>query len=117
MKPIQRAVIPLALSGKDVVGVAPTGSGKTLAFLVPAFVHAAGQPAPRGVVDGPIALVLAPTRELAIQIGDVADKLLGCKRWGGKGGGKGAGGETLSSIVLYGGSRRADRFPLGWVKK
>jgi ATP-dependent RNA helicase DDX5/DBP2 len=54
---------------------------------------------------------LAPTRELAIQIGEVADKLLGkWSRHGGKGGGKGWGQEeSMSSIVLYGGSRREDQ--------
>jgi ATP-dependent RNA helicase DDX5/DBP2 len=51
----------------DVVGLAETGSGKTLAFVLPAIVHIQAQPKlERG--DGPIALVLAPTRELACQI-------------------------------------------------
>eukprot|EP00928_Gymnodinium_smaydae_P063757 TRINITY_DN47254_c0_g1_i1.p1 TRINITY_DN47254_c0_g1~~TRINITY_DN47254_c0_g1_i1.p1 ORF type:complete len:720 (-),score=112.43 TRINITY_DN47254_c0_g1_i1:47-2143(-) len=104
LKPIQRAVLPLALRGKDLVGVAPTGSGKTLAFLVPAIVHANGQPPPRRVSDGPIALVLAPTRELAIQIGGVADGLL-------RNGGRGR-TTNLTSIVLYGGSRRADQLQM-----
>jgi superfamily II DNA/RNA helicase len=53
------------------VGVAKTGSGKTLAYLLPAFIHIKHQPAlSRG--DGPICLVLAPTRELAQQIYEVA---------------------------------------------
>ena len=57
----------MALSGRDMVGVAETGSGKTLAFLMPAIVHINAQPLlNRG--DGPIVLVLAPTRELANQI-------------------------------------------------
>lgn len=55
------------LSGHDLIGIAETGSGKTLAFLLPAIVHINAQAAvKRG--DGPIALVLAPTRELAMQI-------------------------------------------------
>eukprot|EP00490_Sorites_sp_Unknown_P004436 CAMPEP_0114694474 /NCGR_PEP_ID=MMETSP0191-20121206/70218_1 /TAXON_ID=126664 /ORGANISM="Sorites sp." /LENGTH=485 /DNA_ID=CAMNT_0001989401 /DNA_START=90 /DNA_END=1548 /DNA_ORIENTATION=- len=64
--PIQVQGWPIALSGKDMVGIAETGSGKTLAFLLPAIVHINAQPElERG--DGPIVLVLAPTRELALQ--------------------------------------------------
>ena len=58
---------PMGLSGRDMVAVAETGSGKTLSFLLPAFIHIQAQPAIR-YGDGPIALVLAPTRELAKQI-------------------------------------------------
>lgn len=58
---------PVALSGRDCVCVADTGSGKTLAYTLPALVHIAAQPSLRRG-DGPIALVLAPTRELAVQI-------------------------------------------------
>ncbi|OZJ02065.1 hypothetical protein BZG36_04970, partial [Bifiguratus adelaidae] len=58
---------PMALSGRDVVGIASTGSGKTLAYCLPAIVHINAQPVlQRG--DGPIVLILAPTRELAVQI-------------------------------------------------
>eukprot|EP00450_Noctiluca_scintillans_P008390 CAMPEP_0194503088 /NCGR_PEP_ID=MMETSP0253-20130528/28185_1 /TAXON_ID=2966 /ORGANISM="Noctiluca scintillans" /LENGTH=482 /DNA_ID=CAMNT_0039345339 /DNA_START=72 /DNA_END=1520 /DNA_ORIENTATION=- len=65
--PIQVQGWPIALAGKDMVGIAETGSGKTLAFLLPAIVHINAQPyLSRG--DGPIVLVLAPTRELACQI-------------------------------------------------
>jgi len=64
---IQSQGWPMALSGRDMVGIAQTGSGKTLSFLVPAVVHIVAQPElKRG--DGPIALILAPTRELAVQI-------------------------------------------------
>merc|ERR1719265_1111176 len=65
--PIQSIGWPAALSGRDMVGVAQTGSGKTLAYLVPALVHIAAQPKLEPG-DGPIGLVLAPTRELAMQI-------------------------------------------------
>jgi len=65
--PIQAQGWPMALSGRDVVGVAQTGSGKTLAFIIPAVMHIMGQP-PLERGDGPIALVVAPTRELACQI-------------------------------------------------
>ena len=64
---IQMQGWPVALSGHDLIGIAETGSGKTLAFLLPAIVHINAQPALRRG-DGPIALVLAPTRELAVQI-------------------------------------------------
>lgn len=65
--PIQCQGWPMALSGRDMVGVAETGSGKTLAYILPAIVHINAQPSLRPG-DGPIALVLAPTRELAMQI-------------------------------------------------
>ncbi|KAL7421118.1 ATP-dependent RNA helicase dbp2 [Cryptotrichosporon argae] len=65
--PIQCQAWPMALSGRDVVAVAETGSGKTISFALPAMVHINAQPllAPG---DGPIVLILAPTRELAVQI-------------------------------------------------
>ena len=64
---IQSQGWPMALSGRDVVGIAETGSGKTLTYCLPGIVHINAQPllAPG---DGPIVLVLAPTRELAVQI-------------------------------------------------
>eukprot|EP00127_Corallochytrium_limacisporum_P001138 Clim_evm1s42 gene=Clim_evmTU1s42 len=63
---IQSQTWPIALSGKDMVGIAATGSGKTLAFLLPGIVHINAQPLLRRG-DGPIVLVLSPTRELAMQ--------------------------------------------------
>ena len=59
--------IPVALCGRDIIGVAKTGSGKTAAFLWPALVHIMEQPELE-VGDGPIALICAPTRELCQQI-------------------------------------------------
>ncbi|KAF4678194.1 hypothetical protein FOL47_003256 [Perkinsus chesapeaki] len=71
--PIQVQGWPIALSGRDMVGIAETGSGKTLAFLLPAVVHINAQPyLQKG--DGPIVLVLAPTRELALQIKEECDR-------------------------------------------
>ncbi|KAF2881010.1 hypothetical protein ILUMI_25158 [Ignelater luminosus] len=68
---IQAQGWPIAMSGKNMVGIAQTGSGKTLAYILPAIVHINNQPSvTRG--EGPIALVLAPTRELAQQIQQVA---------------------------------------------
>ncbi|KAM3081416.1 ATP-dependent RNA helicase dbp2 [Clarireedia jacksonii] len=65
--PIQSQGWPMALSGRDVVGIAETGSGKTLTYCLPAIVHINAQPL-LALGDGPIVLVLAPTRELAVQI-------------------------------------------------
>ena len=71
--PIQSQGWPMALKGRDLVGLAETGSGKTLAYLLPAVVHINAQPLlERG--DGPIVLILAPTRELAVQIQDECRK-------------------------------------------
>ncbi|KAF4683060.1 hypothetical protein FOZ60_009740 [Perkinsus olseni] len=65
---------PWPAAGRDLVGVAETGSGKTLAYLMPAIVHIAAQPeVEQG--DGPVALVLVPTRELSQQVNTEA-KLL-----------------------------------------
>lgn len=70
---IQQQGWPVALSGHDMIGIAETGSGKTLAFILPAVVHINAQnPLNRG--DGPISLVLAPTRELAMQINNECQK-------------------------------------------
>jgi ATP-dependent RNA helicase DDX46/PRP5 len=65
--PIQAQAIPAIMSGRDVIGIAKTGSGKTLAFLLPMFRHILDQPKLEHG-DGPIAVVMAPTRELATQI-------------------------------------------------
>lgn len=90
--PIQAQGIPIALSGKNMVGIAQTGSGKTLAYTIPAIIHILGQPLLQPG-DGPIALVLAPTRELAQQIQKVAS----------------AYGESskVRNTVLYGGTAKA----------
>ncbi|XP_044737301.1 ATP-dependent RNA helicase dbp2-like [Chrysoperla carnea] len=68
---IQAQGWPIALSGRDMVGIAQTGSGKTLAYILPAAVHINHQP-PIARGQGPIVLILAPTRELAQQIQQVA---------------------------------------------
>ncbi|XP_050099956.1 probable ATP-dependent RNA helicase DDX43 [Anopheles aquasalis] len=66
--PIQSQGWPVLLQGEDMIGIAQTGTGKTLAFLLPAFIHIEGQSTPRSERGGPNVLVLAPTRELALQI-------------------------------------------------
>jgi len=64
---IQAQAIPAIMSGRDVIGVAKTGSGKTVAFLLPMFRHIKDQ-RPLENMEGPIGLIMAPTRELATQI-------------------------------------------------
>lgn len=64
---IQAQSIPSVMSGRDVIGIAKTGSGKTIAFLLPLLRHVKDQRPVTGM-DGPVALILAPTRELAMQI-------------------------------------------------
>src|SRR5438309_3721386 len=68
--PIQTAVIPVAMTGKDVIGQAQTGTGKTAAFLLPFMNRWRG-----GDPSKPQAIVLAPTRELAVQVAEEAEKL------------------------------------------
>lgn len=86
--PIQVQGWPIALSGRDVIGIAETGSGKTLAFLLPAIVHINAQHLLRPG-DGPIVLVLAPTRELVEQIRQQ------CSQFGAS--------SRIKSAVAYGG--------------
>lgn len=65
--PIQAQAVPAALSGRDIIGIAKTGSGKTVAFLWPMLIHIMDQKELQPG-DGPIGLILAPTRELSQQI-------------------------------------------------
>ncbi|KAE8671969.1 DEAD-box ATP-dependent RNA helicase 42 [Hibiscus syriacus] len=65
--PIQAQALPIIMSGRDCIGVAKTGSGKTLAFVLPMLRHIKDQP-PVVAGDGPIGLIMAPTRELVQQI-------------------------------------------------
>ena len=67
--PIQEAVIPLALTGADIIGQAKTGTGKTLGFGLPILNNVK-----RGSGKA-VALVVVPTRELGIQVADELDKL------------------------------------------
>ncbi len=70
--PVQAAAIPQALEGKDVIAAAQTGTGKTLAFLIP-VIEKLSQRKERGIA----ALVLVPTRELAMQVAAQHDALRG----------------------------------------
>jgi ATP-dependent RNA helicase RhlB len=72
--PIQAQTLPITLDGRDIAGQAQTGTGKTAAFLVTAFTRLLRRPRPRPG-RGPRCLVVAPTRELVVQIRDDAEKL------------------------------------------
>lgn len=66
--PIQCQAIPAIMSGRDLIGIAKTGSGKTIAFILPMFRHILDQPQLEDG-DGPISIIMTPTRELCMQIG------------------------------------------------
>ncbi|KAI8593480.1 P-loop containing nucleoside triphosphate hydrolase protein [Geranomyces variabilis] len=92
---IQRQAVPVALSGRDIIGIAKTGSGKTAAFIWPMLVHMMDQEElAKG--DGPIGLILAPTRELAHQIYLEAKKF--------------AKAYSIKVSVVYGGAPKGDQF-------
>lgn len=91
---IQKQGIPMALSGRDLIGVSKTGSGKTLAFILPAIVHINAQPVLKPG-DGPICLVLSPTRELAVQIDNEVKKF------------SSSGAGRVSHMCVYGGAGRS----------
>lgn len=77
--PIQRQAIPVGLARRDIIGIAETGSGKTCAFLTPLICYLLKLPQEyidRVADQGPLAVIMAPTRELAQQIEDECIKLL-----------------------------------------
>ena len=89
---VQAQTFPIALAGLDTIVTASTGSGKTMAYLIPMVVHCLDQPYIEPNKDGPIGIILVPTRELATQIYAHASKIM--KKVGGNvisviGGGKG----------------------------
>ena len=92
--PIQSQAIPAVMSGRDLIGIAKTGSGKTLAFVLPMLRHVLDQ-SPLQNDDGPIAIILTPTRELAIQIYNECRKF--CKPL------------KLWSVCVYGGTGISDQ--------
>lgn len=104
---IQSQALPIILAGNDVVGVARTGSGKTLAYLLPALVHIEAQEPIEENVYTPIALALAPTRELAVQISEEALKLCAASKRGGSNHPKG-----LWAACIYGGMNRHQQMKL-----
>ncbi len=86
--PIQEKALPIALAGRDVAGQAQTGTGKTAAFLITIFARLL-RSHPKNPPRGPRALVVAPTRELVVQI-DAEAKLLGAHT-------------GLSTLAVFGG--------------
>ncbi|CAJ1418066.1 unnamed protein product [Effrenium voratum] len=107
--PIQAQAIPMALAGLDVVGIAKTGSGKTLAYLLPALAHVEVQePKVRGA-GTPMVLILAPTRELAVQICDMAKAVMRFSK-------KGSNHPDLSAGVLYGGGQGSKGWQVADIK-
>lgn len=89
--PVQAQSIPAALEGRDIVATAQTGTGKTLAFLLPILERLAS----KGCATGIQALILTPTRELAIQVNEAATKLTL--------------GSTLRSAVVVGGMNESNQ--------
>ena len=83
--PIQVQGLPVALSGRDLIGIAFTGSGKTLVFTLPLVMFALQEEmrCPLAKGDGPVGVILAPSRELARQTFDLAMLLAGALRAGG----------------------------------
>eukprot|EP01122_Echinamoeba_exundans_P009403 TRINITY_DN3317_c0_g2_i1.p1 TRINITY_DN3317_c0_g2~~TRINITY_DN3317_c0_g2_i1.p1 ORF type:complete len:504 (+),score=52.24 TRINITY_DN3317_c0_g2_i1:360-1871(+) len=73
--PIQKQAVPAGLSGRDILATADTGSGKTLAYLIPMATFLNTQP-PTSAGQGPLAIIVAPTRELVQQIYIEAHRLL-----------------------------------------
>ncbi|CAG9860507.1 unnamed protein product [Phyllotreta striolata] len=92
--PIQAQAWPVLLSGEDLIGIAQTGTGKTLAFLLPALIHIDGQTTPREERGGPAVLIMAPTRELALQI----DKEIKKYQY-----------KNITSVCIYGGGNRREQ--------
>ncbi len=88
--PIQQKAIPIIRSGVDVLGIAQTGTGKTAAYLLPIFMKLV-----KAEGDAPRALILVPTRELAIQVGEDIEELTQYS--------------NIRHVAIYGG--------IGWTKQ
>lgn len=87
---------------RDLIGIAKTGSGKTLAFILPMFRHVLDQP-PLEDTDGPISLIMTPTRELCMQIGKDIKKF--AKSLG------------LRVVCVYGGTGISEQVQFGLCKR
>ncbi|MFP6648777.1 MAG: DEAD/DEAH box helicase, partial [Pirellulaceae bacterium] len=83
--PVQEGVIPLALEGYDVMGQARTGTGKTAAFAIPIIEQLASPEE----ISRPQAIVLVPTRELALQVTNEVERL--------------SFGQQINTVAVYGG--------------
>mmetsp|Transcript_104641 Transcript_104641/g.197124 ORF Transcript_104641/g.197124 Transcript_104641/m.197124 type:complete len:728 (+) Transcript_104641:188-2371(+) len=97
--PIQAQTLPITLRGYDLIGIAKTGSGKTMAFVLPAIAHIEAQTPIAAGEKTPMALVLCPVRELAVQIANEANKLLWKSNTGNH-------PEGIGAVALYGGGFR-----------
>jgi len=95
--PIQAQSWPIAMEGRDMVGIAKTGSGKTCAFLLPGIEHVKymQDKYKLDIINGPLMLVIAPTRELCVQIHEEVEKF--------------AGPAGLDSVALYGGANKREQ--------
>ena len=92
--PVQKHGLPIIMAGRDLMASAQTGSGKTAAFLLPIIDRIISSRAPSGVglsAQAPQAVIITPTRELAIQISDEARKF--------------ATGTDVKTAILYGGTQ------------
>lgn len=89
--PIQSQAIPAIMSGRDVIGISKTGSGKTISYLLPLIRQIKAQRPLSRDETGPLGLILAPTRELALQINEEVQKFI-------------RGDDSVSSICCTGGS-------------
>ena len=92
--PIQSQALPVIMQGRDCLGIANTGSGKTMAFVLPMLRHIKDQP-PLKPGEGPVGVIMAPTRELVQQIGKDIKKF--------------AKSVNLRLVCVYGGSGVSDQ--------
>ena len=98
--PVQKHGLPIIMAGRDLMASAQTGSGKTAAFLLPIIDRIISTKAPSGVglsAQAPQAVIITPTRELAIQISDEARKF--------------ATGTDVKTAILYGGTQTMHQVP------
>lgn len=92
---IQSRSIPHAMKGRDILGASKTGTGKTLAFLIPAVELLLRTKVRRE--NGSAVIIITPTRELAMQIGDVAKKIFKIKEL-----------QNKTHSVIIGGVKKSD---------
>lgn len=107
--PIQMQAIPIGLQRRDIIGIAETGSGKTAAFMIPIIAYLYQLPASmiaRTGEQGPLALVMAPTRELALQIEQETIKL---SKFTSLGAMPDREGSTLRTLSVVGGQNIEDQ--------
>uniref|UniRef100_A0A7S1XQX1 RNA helicase n=1 Tax=Phaeomonas parva TaxID=124430 RepID=A0A7S1XQX1_9STRA len=101
--PIQVQGLPVAFSGRDMIGIAFTGSGKTITFSLPAILHSLEEEMklPVEPTEGPVAVILCPSRELARQTYEVCERYCGALASGGW--------PKLRSLLVVGGESKRDQ--------